>query len=133
MARGVVPRPVDGTGNTTLSVPVPVASTLHDLTVMDFFLWGYLKSKLYGVTPYSDLQTLTNAIKRETASVPLEMIQRSIRHGYVNRLRKCLLRHSRQVEVYGEDEVEEGEAAEEVNEPMPSAPEAPAPPDAPVE
>jgi transposase len=122
-----------GRGTRRHPAPYPWPPRSPDLTVMDFFFWGYLKSKLYGATPYRDLQSLRDAITRETAAVPLDMIQRSIRQGYVNRLKKCVLLRGRQVEVYGVGENErEDETAEDEDEPMPDAPEAPSAPTAPA-
>ena len=67
---------------------------------MDFFFWGYLKSQVYGTTPYPNKLALMNSIREKTESIPIEMIQQSIRQGYLNRLKKCVLRGGRQVEPY---------------------------------
>jgi hypothetical protein len=117
-----------GRGTRDRPAPYPWPPRSPDLTVMDFFFWGYLKSKLYGATPYADLQVLRDAIERASAAVPLDMIQRSIRQGYVNRLRKCVLRRGRQVEVWSEpveaqviDENEEEDEQTGPDEPMGAA------------
>lgn len=89
-----------GRGTRRYPSPYPWPPRSPDLTVMDFFLWGYLKSKLYTGTNYGSLQELREATKNEIRAVPIDMIQRSIREGYVNRLRECVARGGRQVETY---------------------------------
>jgi hypothetical protein len=42
-----------------------------DLAPCDFFLWGYLKSKVYTHRP-ENLQALKDAIRREIAAIPLQ-------------------------------------------------------------
>ena len=44
-----------------------------DLNPCDFFLWGYLKSKVYSNRSQS-IEKLKDAIRQEIASIPLEMI-----------------------------------------------------------
>ena len=44
-----------------------------DLTPWDFFLWGYLKAKVYEQCPQT-LEALKEAIRQEVAAVTLEMI-----------------------------------------------------------
>ena len=51
-----------------------------------------------------------HTIRDTIEAIPLEMIQKSIRQGYVNRLKLCVLRDGRQVEPY------ESEIADELNE-----------------
>ena len=89
-----------GRGTRRFPAPYPWPPRSPDLTVMDFFFWGYLKSRVYTAVQYQDLGQLRQAIEREFREVPLEMIQRSIREGYSNRLRCCITRNGRQVEPY---------------------------------
>ena len=46
-----------------------------DLNPCDFFLWGYLKSKVYIHRPQS-IEQLKDAIHQETAAIPHEMTRR---------------------------------------------------------
>lgn len=89
-----------GRGTRAHQAPYPWPARSPDLTVMDFFFWGYLKSKLYRGVAYANIDELKEAIQREVGAVPLEMIQRSIKEGYVNRLRAGVDRNGRQVEPY---------------------------------
>lgn len=80
--------------------PYPWPARSPDLTVCDFFLWGYLKSKLYRGQNYGSLQELREAIEHEMGEIPPEIIRRSVCQGYPNRLRECVARGGRQVEPY---------------------------------
>ena len=64
---------------------------------MDFFLWGYLKSRVYTDVPFPDIATLRQKIDDECARVPLPMIRNSIQ-DYRVRLLVCLERAGRSVE-----------------------------------
>ena len=44
-----------------------------DLTICDFFLWGYLKSKVYEQRPVT-LEALKEAIRQEVAAITPEMV-----------------------------------------------------------
>ncbi|GFU95036.1 uncharacterized protein TNCV_4138201 [Trichonephila clavipes] len=59
-----------------------------DLTPADFWLWGYLKSRLYLSGP-SSLSELKDAIRREVSSIHPDMLHSAVA-GFVTRL-KCLL------------------------------------------
>lgn len=48
-----------------------------DLTPMDFWFWGYLKSKVYTSNP-RDLSELKDAIKREVIQIPPAMLRSSL-------------------------------------------------------
>lgn len=58
-----------------------------DLTPLDFFLWGYLKGKIYQTKP-DDLADLRNRIVAETAAISPEMIRRATSCFY-DRLALC--------------------------------------------
>jgi len=55
-----------------------------DLAPCDFFLWGYLKSKVY-----THLQALKDATHREIAAIPPAMTERVMR-AFRNRLEECI-------------------------------------------
>ncbi|GFX48412.1 uncharacterized protein TNCV_4614081 [Trichonephila clavipes] len=59
-----------------------------DLTPVDFWLWGYLKSHVYLSDP-SSLSELKDAIRREISSIHPDMLQSAVA-GFVTRL-ECLL------------------------------------------
>lgn len=61
-----------------------------DLNPCDFFLWGYLKSKVYYPKP-NNLQELQNAIEREVARLDPAMCKRAVL-DIRSRARKCLLK-----------------------------------------
>jgi hypothetical protein len=63
-------------GRGSAAYPWPPRSP--DLTPMDFFFWGYLKSKVYTDTPFPDLDSLRQRIVDECAQVPLERGGRSV-------------------------------------------------------
>lgn len=58
-----------------------------DLTPMDFFLWGYLKSKVFVNKPDS-IDTLKERITHEIRQIPPEML-RNARNGFYRRLGHC--------------------------------------------
>ncbi|GFU37391.1 uncharacterized protein TNCV_4273641 [Trichonephila clavipes] len=59
-----------------------------DLTPADFWLWGYLKSRVYLSCP-SSLSELKDAIRREVSSIHPDMLHSAVA-GFVTRL-ECLL------------------------------------------
>ncbi|GFU80637.1 putative phosphoenolpyruvate synthase [Trichonephila clavipes] len=59
-----------------------------DLTPADFWLWGYLKSRVYLSGP-SSLSELKDAIRRELSSIHPDMLHSAVA-GFVTRL-ECLL------------------------------------------
>jgi hypothetical protein len=59
-----------------------------DLATCDFFLWGYLKSKVYTHRP-ENLQALEDAIRREIAAVPTEMNEK-VMQAFRNHLEECI-------------------------------------------
>ncbi|GFT48142.1 DUF4817 domain-containing protein [Trichonephila clavipes] len=59
-----------------------------DLTPADFWLWGYLKSRVYLSGP-SNLSELKDAIRREVSSIHPDMLHSAVA-GFVTRL-ECLL------------------------------------------
>lgn len=77
-------------GNRVISrfgdIPWPPRSP--DLSVCDFFLWGYLKSRVYTTRPRT-LDELKQRIQDEIRGIPAEMLQRAM--GNLNsRLEECI-------------------------------------------
>ena len=62
-----------------------------DLTPVDFFLWGYLKSKVYANPRPTTLAQLRARIAAEYEAIPQETIQKTVL-SIVRRCRMCLLR-----------------------------------------
>lgn len=62
-----------------------------DLSPQDFFLWGYVKSQIYGFTEdrANTLNELQIKIQEAFATVTPEML-RNMRTGFYNRLGYCL-------------------------------------------
>jgi len=58
-----------------------------DLTMCDFFLWGYLKTRVYGTKPRT-LDELKDAIKTEIALID-ENVLRRVYSNFLDRLSSC--------------------------------------------
>ncbi|KYM95568.1 Zinc finger MYM-type protein 1, partial [Cyphomyrmex costatus] len=58
-----------------------------DLTPLDYFLWGYLKSKVYATQP-QNLDELRNRIMQEAALIDRVIIRNAVSHFY-NRIPFC--------------------------------------------
>lgn len=67
-------------------IPWPARSP--DLAPCDYFLWGYLKSKVYNNRP-ATLEALKNNIRHETANIPVAMLER-VHENFRNRLQQCI-------------------------------------------
>lgn len=59
-----------------------------DLTPLDYFLWGYIKNRLYKHTP-QDIQVLRQNLIREVRAIPARTIQRAI-FRMPRIIRKCI-------------------------------------------
>uniref|UniRef100_A0AC34GEQ1 Uncharacterized protein n=1 Tax=Panagrolaimus sp. ES5 TaxID=591445 RepID=A0AC34GEQ1_9BILA len=68
-----------------------------DLTPMDYFVWGFVKSKVYGA-PLANLNELEQRVRAAFDEIPLEMIQRVV-NDYERRLRRCIEVNGHSVEV----------------------------------
>lgn len=58
-----------------------------DLTPLDYFLWGYLKSKVYFNRP-ATIETLKERIRNEIRTITPEMIQ-NVKQEFIHRLAYC--------------------------------------------
>lgn len=67
-------------------VPWPPRSP--DLAPCDFFLWGYLKSKVYVDKPRT-IPQLKEAIRREIGAIPVEMLG-DVMRNFKDRLQECV-------------------------------------------
>jgi hypothetical protein len=59
-----------------------------DLSACNYFLWGYLKAKVYIDKPRT-LEALSDAITQEIQVIPLAMLQRTM-DNFSARLQRCL-------------------------------------------
>ena len=59
-----------------------------DSNPCDFFLWGYLKSKVYSNRPQS-IEQLKDAIRQEITAIPHEITRRVI-DNFHERLQQCV-------------------------------------------
>ena len=62
-----------------------------DLAVPDYFLWGYVKSKVYETRP-ANIDDLKQRIRECTQGIPKEMLQR-VMTAFPSRLQECIERH----------------------------------------
>lgn len=85
-----------------------------DLTPPDFFLWGFIKSKVY-TTQVADLAELRARIITAFANLPQEFVDRSV-DGYKRRLSYLVRVDGRSVEQQYEDVVDGGEGEWDPNE-----------------
>ena len=69
---------------TSLRGDIGWPARLPDLNPCDFFLWGYLKSKVYSNRPQS-IKHLKDAIRQEITVIPHEMIRQVL-----DNFRECL-------------------------------------------
>ncbi|GFT61973.1 uncharacterized protein TNCV_4195921 [Trichonephila clavipes] len=65
-----------------------MASSVSRFNTADFWMWGYLKSRVYLSGP-SSLSELKDAIRREVSSIHPDVLH-SVVAGFVTRL-ECLL------------------------------------------
>lgn len=59
-----------------------------DLTPLDYWLWGYLRDKVY-TRRFMNTAQLTDAIREEIYSIPVQMFKNAI-SGFTKRLDKCI-------------------------------------------
>jgi len=59
-----------------------------DLSICDFFLWGYLKEKVFKHRPHT-LEELKDRIREEIGAIPVEMCQNAA-ENFRNRLHQCI-------------------------------------------
>uniref|UniRef100_A0A914CWJ9 Transposase n=1 Tax=Acrobeloides nanus TaxID=290746 RepID=A0A914CWJ9_9BILA len=75
---------------------LPRAPYSPDLTPCDFFLWGYVKSKVYR-TKQVDLEELKGRIQQAFDEMPQKMIDRAM-ESYRRRLERCIQVNGKSVE-----------------------------------
>lgn len=71
--------------------PIVWPSRSPDLSACDYFLWGYLKSKVYENKP-KDLEELKTAIKYHSGAIPTTMLEK-VFDNFVLRMRNCCENH----------------------------------------
>jgi hypothetical protein len=75
---------------------MPWAPYSPDLSPLDFFLWGWIRERVYRTEPL-DLNDLQSRIQRAFDDLPQEMIDRAI-DSYERRLRRCIEVEGKSVE-----------------------------------
>lgn len=72
-------------------IPTPMIWPLYspDLTPCDYFLWGYLKMKVYQSGTPETLEELQERIQHEFDILPQKMIDESV-DSFAKRLKKCV-------------------------------------------
>lgn len=73
------------------AIPWPARSP--DLTACDFFLWGYLKNKVFRERPRT-LEELKARIRQEIERIPQQML-RNVMDNFRKRLQECIDRNGR--------------------------------------
>lgn len=68
-----------------------------DLTPLDFFLWGYLKEKVYRQRPFENVDHLERVIRETCDGVSSDIIKNVIKH-FSNRTITCLERNGGYIE-----------------------------------
>lgn len=64
-----------------------------DLSICDFFLWGYLKEKVFKTRPHT-LQELKERIIEEVNATPRDMCQQAVQN-FRNRVQQCVTDNGR--------------------------------------
>ena len=64
-----------------------------DLTPCDFFLWGYLKVKVYARRP-GTIEQLKEAVRQEVAAIPPAMTRKAM-DSFRERLQQCVINNGR--------------------------------------
>lgn len=67
-----------------------------DLTPLDFFLWGFIKTEVYS-TPVNNLEDLANRVRRAFGQLDNNLIRRSI-NNVRTRIDKCLQLNGQHIE-----------------------------------
>lgn len=82
-----------GRGSPSMTWP----SRSPDITPCDFFLWGYVKERVYNVRP-SSLEDLENKIRQVMVQIPNAMLVR-VMQNYVKRLNQLIAADGEHIEV----------------------------------
>ena len=75
-------------------IPWPPCSP--DLTPCDYFVWGYLKTKVFETKPRT-IADLKQRIQDEVAAIPVEML-REVMNSFRSRLEECVRRNGSHLE-----------------------------------
>lgn len=78
------------------SGPIEWAPNSPDLTVPDFFVWGYVKDRVYNPMP-ATIEELKNNIRQVMENIPLEMLTAAFDNLMV-RFHKCIDQEGRHIE-----------------------------------
>jgi len=70
---------------------VPWPPRLPDLSMYDFFLWGYLKSRVYEGKPQT-LEEMKGAIRKQIGMINQKLLERVVAN-FRGRLQMCILQN----------------------------------------
>lgn len=76
--------------------PIEWPARSPDLTPLDYFLWGYLKAKIYFNRP-PNIEDLKQRIRQEIRSITPQMVD-NVQQAFVSRLGHCLAVNGQQFE-----------------------------------
>lgn len=76
--------------------PIAWPARSPDLTPLDFFLWGYIKTKVYIKNP-QNIDYLCTLIREECAKISNDILKNAMQ-GYIRRMVKCVELDGRHVE-----------------------------------
>lgn len=68
--------------------PVSWPARSPDLTSLDFFLWGFIKEKIYSGLPVADLEDLKQKIRNAFLTITPEML-RNVSRNFQRRILLC--------------------------------------------
>jgi len=77
-------------------IPWPPPPRSPDLTPCDYFIWGYLKTKVFETRPRT-IADLKQRIQDEVAAIPVEML-REVMNSFRSRLEECVRRNGSHLE-----------------------------------
>jgi len=70
---------------------------LPDLTLLDFFLWGYVKNIVYAEEPRTTREDIKNRIREACRSITPAVL-RNVRRVFRRRLERCIQQNGRAFE-----------------------------------
>lgn len=68
--------------------PIPWPPRSPDLTIMDFYLWGYLTQKVYASHLEPDLDNLKIRITEAIQAIPLQEIRNAYK-AFIKKVQRC--------------------------------------------
>jgi hypothetical protein len=79
--------------------PTPWPARSPDISPLDFFLWGFVKNKVYDFNPPDNLEQLQERVENVIRAINRHTLGKVIKHVQ-KRCRKCLEQNGGHVEQY---------------------------------